>query len=139
MKILRAGFCGLFVVCHCLLMCLLVSCSVTGTTYDMCQLASSQAIPGKLVKGACWEYAVSLAKNLKALGVHARVIVFDWSYPGRSGTHAFVEFSGYGQKWVVDNLHAYPIRVPLNASTMDDINAIEDGDGKYVINKIDSE
>jgi hypothetical protein len=103
------------------------------------QTASDVSIPGKLVKGHCWEYAVALDKRFTQIGIKSRIIIFDWAFPGRADTHAFVDFKTGGYRWVVDNLHAHPVSVPVNASTMDEINAIEDGNGRHFTNKIESE
>lgn len=85
--------------------CLLVSCQ------PLMDRIYWSSYPGSMKEGRCEEYAKAANFKLQQEGVESYYVEFDWERGKAKGRHSVVVFQKYGEWFVVDNEHSFPMRV----------------------------
>jgi hypothetical protein len=94
------------------------------------RLAEDPTVKGKGEDGACMDYALALSSRLAANGIHGQLIFYRWHIRDTAiqGSHVFVAYRlSDGSEWIVDNEIPYPKRVPREASPMQLVFLLSDG------------
>lgn len=93
-------------------------------------LAEDPTVKGKGKDDACMDYALALSSRLAANGIHGQLIFYRWHIRNTAiqGSHVFVAYRlSDGSEWIVDNEIPHPKRVPREASPMQLVFLLSDG------------
>jgi hypothetical protein len=94
------------------------------------RLASDQTLKGKGKDGQCMDYAIALSSRLATNGIHGQLIFYRWHIRDTpiEGSHVFVMYHlPDGTEWIVDNEIPHPKVVPADASPMQLVFLLSNG------------